>query len=184
VAYLDSRDEVPRPTAVRNRLAILFVTAAVVYAIDVVTKIIAVAQLEDRRPIEILGTFFQLDFTRNPGAAFSLGVGMTVVFSCITIGVIIAILRTAKRLGSIAWALVFGLVLGGALGNLTDRVFRDPGFLRGHVIDFLHLTHWPIFNVADMAFTFAGVLVVVLILRNVPLEGHPPPEPDGDADPA
>lgn len=174
MAYLDERDEVPpRPAAVRNRLTMLFVTAALVYAIDVVTKLIAVAELEGERPIKILGTFFQLNFTRNPGAAFSLGVGMTIVFSCITIAVIIAILKTAKRLGSLAWALVFGLVLGGALGNLTDRVFRDPGFLRGHVIDFLHLTHWPIFNVADMAFTAAGVIVVVLVMRNIPLEGKP-----------
>ena len=172
MAYLDERDEVPRPAAVRNRLTLLFLTAVLVYAIDVVTKLLAVAQLEGERPIDILGEVFELRFTRNPGAAFSLGVGMTIVFSCITIGVILAILRTAKRLGSTAWALVFGLVLGGALGNLTDRIFRDPGFLRGHVIDFLHITHWPIFNVADMAFTAAGVIVVFLVLRNIPLEGR------------
>ena len=158
-----------------SRLTLLFVTAAVVYVADVITKVIAVAELEGERPIQIVGTLFQLDFTRNPGAAFSLGVGMTVVFSLITIGVIGAILKTAKRLGSTAWAMVFGLVLGGALGNLTDRIFRDPGFLRGHVVDFLHLKNWPIFNVADMAFTAAGVIVVVIVMRNVPLEGKPPP---------
>jgi signal peptidase II len=75
---------------------------------------------------------------------------------------------------------VFGLVLGGALGNLTDRVVRSPGFLRGHVIDFLHLTHWPVFNVADSAFTVAAVLVALLVLRDVPLEGTGPgPERPG-----
>ena len=173
MAYLDERDEVPGPTAVRSRLAVLFVTAVLVYAADVVTKIVAVSRLEHHRPVEVLGTFFRFDFTRNPGAAFSLGVGMTLVFSCISIGVIVAVLKTAKRLGSSAWATVFGLVLGGALGNLTDRIFRDPGFLRGHVVDFLHLTHWPIFNVADMAFTAAGVIVVLLVMRNIPLEGRP-----------
>jgi signal peptidase II len=150
---------------------ILFATAALVYATDAITKIIAVEQLTGRRPVQIIGTFFQLELVRNPGAAFSIGVGMTIVFSLLSVAVIIAILRTAGRLGSAGWAVVFGLVLGGALGNLTDRVVRSPGFLRGHVIDFFHLTHWPVFNVADSAFTVAAVIVVLLVLRNIPLEG-------------
>jgi signal peptidase II len=98
---------------------------------------------------------------------------MTIVFSAVSIAVIGAILRYASRLGSAWWALVFGLVLGGALGNLTDRIFRAPGFGRGHVVDFLHIHHWPVFNVADSAFTVAGAIVVVLAINNVPLEGRP-----------
>lgn len=161
----------PPREVVRRRLVILFVTAAFVYAVDVITKVIAVAQLSGREPIKIIGTVFQLELIRNPGAAFSIGVGMTAVFSLLSVAVIIAILKTAGRLGSTGWAVVFGLVLGGALGNLTDRLVRSPGFLRGHVIDFFHLTHWPVFNVADCAFTVAAVLVVLLVMREIPLEG-------------
>lgn len=167
----------PRPpAAVRNRnLVVLGVTAAGVYTADLATKILAVHKLEDREPVEIFGTVFQLELVRNPGAAFGIGVGMTVVFTLLSVVVVGVILRAANRLGSTAWALVFGLVLGGALGNLTDRVFREPAFLRGHVVDFLHLTHWPVFNLADTAFCVAGGIVFLLVLKNVPLEGqrHP-----------
>ena len=163
----------PVPAVVRRRRLVVLVAAAVlVYATDVITKIIAVDQLADRRPVQVFGSVFTLDLVRNPGAAFGLGVGMTIVFSLVSVGVIVAILRAAPRLGSLPWALVFGLVLGGALGNLTDRILRDPGFGRGHVVDFLHITHWPVFNVADSAFCVAGGIVVLLAIRNVPLEGR------------
>lgn len=169
--------EVTRPqAAVRNRnLVILGGTAALVYAADLITKLIAVQKLQNREPVEILGSVFQLELVRNPGAAFGIGVGMTVVFTLLSVVVVGAILRTANRLGSTAWALVFGLVLGGALGNLTDRVFREPAFLRGHVVDFLHITHWPVFNLADSAFCVAGGIVFLLVLKNVPLEGRHSP---------
>jgi signal peptidase II len=155
-----------------GRLVVLVIAAVLTYATDLVTKIIAVNELTGRKhPVEIFGSAFDLELVRNPGAAFGLGVGMTIVFSVVSVAVIVAILRTASRLGSIWWALVFGLVLGGALGNLTDRIFRDPGFGRGHVVDFMHITHWPVFNVADSAFCLAGAIVVVLAVKNVPLEG-------------
>jgi signal peptidase II len=157
----------------RSRLVLLGVAAAAVYAIDLTTKVIAVHHLAHRtRPVTIVHSAFDLELVRNPGAAFGLGVGMTIVFSAVSIAVIAAILRYASRLGSAWWALVFGLVLGGALGNLTDRIFRDPGFGRGHVVDFLHIHHWPVFNVADSAFTVAGAIVVLLAINNVPLEGR------------
>lgn len=160
------------PLAVRrNRMLVLAVASMLIYATDVVTKIIAVQQLAHRRPVEVFGSVFTLELVRNPGAAFGLGVGMTIVFSAVSVGVIVGILRAAPRLGSLWWALVFGLVLGGALGNLTDRVLRHPGFGRGHVVDFLHITHWPVFNVADSAFCVAGGIVVLLAIKNVPLEG-------------
>lgn len=166
--------EIPRPPVeVRKRnLLIVGVTAVLVYSADLTTKILAVAKLENSDSKKIVGDFFQLDFTRNGGAAFGIGVSMTFVFTLLSIVVIGVVLRTANRLGSAWWALVFGLVLGGALGNLTDRLFRSPGFMRGHVVDFLHLKNWPVFNLADTAFCIAGGIVFLLVLRNIPLEGR------------
>lgn len=167
--------EIPRPPAeVRNRnLVIVGAVASVVYASDLLTKIWAVERLSDpNESIEIVGDLFQLELTRNPGAAFGIGVGMTVVFTLLSLVVVGVVLRTSNRLGSTWWAVVFGLVLGGALGNLTDRLFRSPGFMRGHVIDFLHLKNWPVFNLADTAFCIAGAIVFLLVLRNIPLEGR------------
>lgn len=162
------------PVEVRRRnLVIVGVTAALVYAADLSTKIWAVSRLSDPDDsIEIVGDLFQLELTRNPGAAFGIGVSMTIVFTLLSLVVIGVVLRTANRLGSTWWALVFGLVLGGALGNLTDRLFRSPGFMRGHVVDFLHLKNWPVFNLADTAFCIAGAIVFLLVLRNIPLEGR------------
>jgi signal peptidase II len=164
-----------RPSAElrRSRLILLAVAAVLIYATDVVTKVIAVDKLAHRtRPVNIISSVFDLELVRNPGAAFGLGVGMTIVFSIVSLAVIGAIVHYAARLGSAWWALVFGLVLGGALGNLTDRIFRDPGFGRGHVVDFLHIHHWPVFNIADSAFCVAGGIVVLLAINNVPLEGR------------
>lgn len=162
----------PPPELRRRCLWIVGVATVLAYATDLITKLIAVGKLSDREPVEIVGTLFQLELVRNPGAAFGLGVGMTIVFTVVSLGVVGAILYNARRLGSVGWALVFGLVLGGAMGNLTDRLLRDPGVGRGHVIDFLHLTHWPVFNVADSAFCIAGGIVVLLAMRNIPLEGR------------
>jgi signal peptidase II len=118
-----------------------------------------------------LGGVLTFRLIRNPGAAFGLGVGVTIVFTAITTVVIAAILRTSRRLGSLPWAITLGLLLGGALGNLTDRIARSPSPLRGHVIDFIELPSWPIFNLADSAICVAGAMMVVLAFRNVPLEG-------------
>jgi signal peptidase II len=167
--------DIPRPPAeVRNRnLVIVGTMASLVYASDLLTKIWAVERLSDpNSSIEIVGDLFQLELTRNPGAAFGIGVGMTIVFTLLSLVVVGVVLRTSNRLGSTWWAVVFGLVLGGALGNLTDRLFRSPGFMRGHVIDFLHLKNWPVFNLADTAFCIAGAIVFLLVLRNIPLEGR------------
>ncbi len=161
----------PPPELRRRCLWIVGVAAILAYATDLITKVIAVEKLANREPIEIVGTIFQLELVRNPGAAFGLGVGVTIVFTVVSLGVVAAILYNARRLGSVGWALVFGLVLGGALGNLTDRLLRDPGVGRGHVVDFFHLKNWPVFNVADSAFCIAGGIVVLLAMRNVPLEG-------------
>ncbi len=143
--------------------------AAVVWAIDQITKLIAVANLEGQPSMELLGPVLKLTFVRNPGAAFSLGSGYTIIFSLLAFVVVGVIIYTAPTLGSLGWAIALGGILGGSLGNLTDRLLREPGFLRGHVVDFLQLPNWPIFNVADMAVVGSAILMVILTLRGVPL---------------
>nr|WP_283134011.1 signal peptidase II [Rhizohabitans arisaemae] len=145
--------------------------AVTAYLLDLVTKIITVRLLEGREPIELLGGLLTLRVIRNPGAAFSIGTGLTLVLSLIAIGVVIAIVRTARRLRSTPWAISLGLLLGGALGNLTDRIFRAPGPLEGHVVDWIELPNWPVFNVADSAIVCGGILAVVLAWRGVQLDG-------------
>lgn len=139
---------------------------------DIVSKIIVVATLQDREPIRLLGGLLTLLETRNSGAAFSIGTGYTVVFTLIACGVVVAILRTARNLRSLPWAVCLGLLLGGALGNVTDRLFREPSFGMGHVIDFLQIWGFPaIFNIADVAICTAMGLFLLLTLRGVHLDG-------------
>ncbi len=125
----------------------------------------------------MIGGVLNLRLVRNPGAAFGLAQGMTVLLTCIAVAVIAMILRTARRLRSTAWGVSLGLVLGGALGNLGDRLFRDPGPLRGHVIDFLELPRWPVFNVADSAIMTGAALMVWLSVRGIPLDRTSAPTP-------
>jgi signal peptidase II len=137
-----------------------------------------VATLSDRAPVRLLGGLLTLRELRNSGAAFSIGTSVTVVFTLIALGVIVAILRTARRLRSVPWAVTLGLLLGGAAGNLGDRLFRSPGFLRGHVVDWIELPHWPVFNVADSCIVCGGVLAVLLAARGISLEGRQTARPD------
>ena len=150
----------------------LAATAALVLAIDVISKLVVVDRLSDRAPISLLGGLLKLHLTRNPGAAFGMAGGGTLIFTAVAVAVVIAIVRSAPRLGSLGWAIVFGLVLGGALGNLSDRLFRAPGPGRGRVVDWLELPHWPIFNIADSAIVSGAVLAVLLSLRGIGLDGH------------
>ena len=151
-----------------GRVPLLLAVAAGVLALDVVTKLLAVEQLTDREPISLLGGLLTLRLVRNPGAAFGLAQGLTIVFTCVALGVVVVILRVARRLQSGWWAVALGLVLGGALGNLLDRLLRSPGPGRGHVVDFLELPRWPVFNLADSAIVVAAVLMVGLTARGVP----------------
>jgi len=150
---------------------LLSAVAASVLAADVVSKSLVVAALSNRPPIRLLDGFLTLTETRNAGAAFSIGTGATLLFSVIAVAVIVAILRTARRLRSVPWAVVLGLLLGGATGNLGDRLFRAPGPLRGHVVDWIQLPHWPVFNLADSAIVVGGALAVLLAMRGVGLDG-------------
>ncbi|OXM71878.1 MULTISPECIES: signal peptidase II [Amycolatopsis] len=169
-------DEQPAPPP-RRRALLLAVIAIVVFAVDVVTKSVVVATLEGHEPVRVLGGLVYLQLIRNPFAAFGLGVtGMTWVFAIVAFGVVVALIWFAKRLRSAGWAIGLGLILAGALGNLVDRVFRAPGVLRGHVVDFVSLFApdgdvWPVFNVADSAICVGGVLIVLLSLLGRDYDG-------------
>lgn len=144
----------------------LFSLAAFIWALDFLTKNWAIANLSSS-PRKVIGSFLQLTLLRNPGAAFSMATGFTIVFTSISIFVVLFIARYASRITSSGWTYVAGLVLGGVLGNLTDRIFREPGFLYGHVIDWIELPHWPIFNIADSSICIAAAIAIVLTVRNV-----------------
>ena len=158
------------PTGPR-RVGLLLGVAAAVFIADVISKIIVVAALKPDQPVWLISGLLDLNLTRNSGAAFSFGTGQTVAFTAIAIGVIIFILRTSRRLYSLPWAVTLGLLLGGAAGNLTDRLLRAPGVFRGDVVDWIQLPHWPVFNVADSCIVCGGFLAVVLAARGIRLDG-------------
>lgn len=150
----------------------LLAVALLVLAADVVTKVIVVKELSNRAPVRLLGGFLKLIESRNPGAAFSLGTSLTLLYSAIAITVIVVILRTSRRIRSLPWAITLGLLLGGATGNLTDRIFRSPGVFRGWVVDWIQIPHWPVFNLADSAIVCGGILAVLLSARGLHLDGQ------------
>ena len=139
--------------------------AAFVLAADIITKALVVAHLREGEPVHLIGDVLELNLLRNPGAAFSVGTGDTIVFTAIAVAVVIYIARTARNLRSAGWAITLGLLLGGALGNLVDRIFRAPGFLRGNVVDWIEVTrYWPVFNLADSAIVCGGILTGLLAM--------------------
>jgi signal peptidase II len=154
-----------------RRLPLVVAVAIVVVALDVVSKVLVVAKLSDRAPVHLLGGFLKLEETRNPGAAFSIGTGTTIVFAVVAIAVIVVILRTARRLVSLPWSIVLGLLLGGATGNLIDRLVRSPGVFRGWVVDWIALPHFAVFNLADSAITVGAVIAVLLALGGRQFDG-------------
>jgi signal peptidase II len=169
VAEPDPDPEASAASRKPRRLPVLIAVAALALAVDVVSKILVVQHLSDRGPIHVPGGFLNLILVRNSGAAFSIGEGQTWVFTIIAAAVVVVILRVARNLRSLPWACALGLLLGGALGNLSDRIFREPGFFRGHVVDFLQfptfpVVHYdfPVFNLADSAIVTGGCLMVLL----------------------
>jgi signal peptidase II len=165
-----------RPAPRRRRTSLLLILAALVLAADVVSKLVVVATIRQGENIRTLGGVLYLTHLRNVGAAFSFAQGATILFTVIAVAVAVVIVRTARRLYSALWATALGLVLGGALGNLVDRVFRSPGFLRGGVVDFLSLFApdgriWPVFNVADSAIVCGGILGALLAVRGIEFDG-------------
>src|SRR3954467_14013843 len=159
----------------QRRTTLLLLTAAAVVLADVVSKVIVVATLPPGEQVDVVGHLLRLTDRGNAGAAFSVGTSATVLFTLVAVGVVVVIAREARRLTSGGWAGTLGLVPGGALGNLTDRLLRSPAPLRGHVVDWIELPHWPVFNLADSAIVIGGCLALLLARRGGALGNPPPP---------
>ena len=154
-------------------LVVVAVIAVTALALDQFTKYLVVSNLPLGEQVKVLGDLLILQFVKNPGAAFSLAAGSTWIFSILATAVTVAIIVLARRIRSLGWAVVFGLLLGGVLGNLTDRLFREPSFGLGHVIDFIS-TPWmipAIYNIADICIVVSMGLFIILTIRGINLDG-------------
>jgi signal peptidase II len=158
-----------RPGSRRRAVGILVTLAAAVLLTDLVTKQLTVAMLAGAEPVRLLGGAVYLVYATNSGAAFGIGADYTFVFPLVAFAVIIWIGWLAWRTRSVPWGVALGLVLGGAAGNLVDRLFRPPGPMRGEVVDMVSIFDpygrvWPVFNVADSALVVGFALAVLLVL--------------------
>ncbi len=146
--------------------------AVVIVLVDQITKYLAVAALSDGGVVPVLGDLLSLRPLYNPGAAFSIGTGVTWIFTIIAAVAVAAITRAAWKVRNRAWALALGLVLGGATTHLLDRLFRAPGFARGHVVDFIDYAGFFVGNVADICLVLGGALIVLFYLRGIDIDGR------------
>jgi signal peptidase II len=144
----------------------LFATAWTIWLIDFATKAWALQSLSSQ-PRKVIGTLLQFTLVYNSGAAFSFATGFTIIFSLLALAVVIATVYFAPKITSRGWQFTIGLLLGGVLGNLTDRIFREPSFLSGYVIDWIQIPHWPVFNLADSAICIAAAISFILSMRNI-----------------
>ena len=158
----------------KSRLAALLAAVGLAYALDLGSKFLAVSRLENREPVGVVGRVLTLQVIRNSGAAFSTGQAFTAVFTAIALAVVVVIVRASRKLRSLPWALALGLLSGGALGNLTDRIFRAPGVFRGHVVDFISVQDFAVFNLADSAIVCGGTLMILLSFLGISLDGAAP----------
>jgi signal peptidase II len=149
----------------------LVLLAVVVVAADQATKTWALSALTEGERTPLLGDLLGLTLVFNPGAALSIGTGMTWILTLAAVAVTVVVLRVSSRLGSRAWTLALGLLLGGAVGNLIDRIFREPGVGRGEVVDFIAYADWFVGNVADIAIVAAAGLMILLGARGIALDG-------------
>ena len=166
----------PAVTTRPPRLALFATVAALALGLDVVSKVLVVAAISPLRPERLLGGAVYLVLARNGGAAFSVGPSATILFTAVAAAVVLMLVRIAGRLRSTGWAVALGLFLGGALGNLIDRLTRSPGIGRGHVVDWISLFAddghiWPIFNLADSAIVSGAILAAVLAVRGIEFSG-------------
>lgn len=159
-----------RPRSVRT-LAVLWGLTLGVVGVDQLTKAWALHALADGQRLDVLGGWFGLVLVRNPGAAFSFATGQTWVFTVVALVVCAVVIRVSRRLASMWWAVALGLVLGGAVGNLVDRLARSPGVFRGHVIDFIDYGGFFVGNVADIAIVCAAAGIVVLSMIGLEVDG-------------
>ena len=164
-----SDHRVPRRQPRRLTALIAVVTLGVV-AVDLITKIIAQRVLVEGAPTSwFLGELLGWKLIYNPGAALSIGTNMTWVLTLVALGVVVFIVRVARRIDSVGWSIAFALLLGGAIGNLIDRFLRDPGFARGHVVDFINYNGFFVGNVADIAIVVAAGLLAWLAIKGTPI---------------
>lgn len=162
----------PGPAAVaRRRWAVAVAVAVLILVVDQLSKYWAVSTLTDHAPIRVLGDFLSFQLLYNSGAAFSIGEGSTWVFTVVAAVAVVVLARLAGRVRSAAWAWSLGLLLGGAATHLLDRLFRAPGFARGHVVDFIDYNGWFVGNIADISLAFGAVLAVLLSLRGLGMDG-------------
>jgi signal peptidase II len=171
--------EPARETARPRRIGLFVLIAVLALAADLVSKVLVVAHIPPYRTIRLFGGAVYFVQARNSGAAFSVGTGATVALTVVALVVVVIIVRAARRLRSVGWAVALGLVLGGALGNLVDRFFRAPAPGRGHVVDWISLFAadghiWPIFNLADSCIVVGGCLAVLVSLLGIDLAGDRP----------
>lgn len=168
----------------RTLLITLFSISAVVLVLDQLSKVWAVDALADGERRTLIGDLLGFQLVFNPGAALSIATGMTWLLTIVATVVIVVIVRASRRIGSAAWAVALGLLLGGALGNLVDRLVREPGFARGHVVDFIAYVDWFVGNVADIAIVVAAVLVVILAATGIHIDGTRDGADEPEQDPA
>ena len=164
----------PAPDQVQGRLrlfALLVGVGLLTLVLDQGSKVWALAALTPGEPRDLLGPVLRLNLIRNAGAAFSLGDGVTWLLTIVALGIVVWVGRAALRVGHRWWAVTLGMLLGGAIGNLIDRILREPGFGRGHVVDFIDYFGLFIGNIADIAIVAAAVIGALLALRGIPLEG-------------
>lgn len=171
-----AEDAPRRPAPARGPawvIAVVLGIAAVVVALDQWTKHLALTHLNELEPVEVIGSFLRLTLLHNPGAAFSMGTSITPVITTVQVLIALAIVAVVivRRPRSRAWTVTLGALLGGALGNITDRMVRAPGLGRGHVVDFIQLPHWPVFNVADSFVVCAAVALVLITMFGLHLDG-------------
>ena len=143
----------------------IYGTAALVLALDQLTKHLVVANLAGRPPVDVVGSFVQLRYTTNSGGAFSLLTGAPLFFGVMAMVIVGGIIYASRRAQPLSLLMVLGLILGGALGNLADRLFRGEGLLRGEVVDFVKVGIWPVFNLADSCIVVGGLLLAILLGR-------------------
>lgn len=168
-------DEDTPAAEVRSGVLRWYVLAAVTtFVADQASKIWAVAALDGAKDISLIGDLLSLRVIHNSGAAFSIGDSMTWVMTLVALAVTVAILAVAPRIGSARWSLALGLILGGSLGNLYDRFFRDPGPLRGHVVDFIDYGGLFVGNIADIAIVGGAALLMRLVFTNIGMDGTRP----------
>jgi signal peptidase II len=184
-ASLNSSDPVDQPTPSRRLDArLVFAAIAVVaFVVDQGSKRWAMRELADG-DIPLLGDWFTLHLTFNPGAAFSTGTDFTIVFTALAMVAVVVVVWLSRRLGSVGWAVALGLLLGGVAGNLTDRILREPEPFHGHVVDFLMLPNWPVFNIADICINVAAGLIILQTFRGVSLDGSRDSDKPAEAGPA